>query len=204
MMANTQHVYAVQGDLITARHSSFTGYSLFANRRLLIDTCVFKGGGPNVTGSIELTNSVIVAGASQTAIGATSSDPDHPTSRIFNNTFIGGTVHCDNRTSGIPANFLFENNIFYQQDAFIVATPNGCIYGYNLITPVVNLGGNGNTTGDPMFADRNNDDFHLRPGSAAIDAADPADTSVDRDFDGTHRPQGTRSDIGAFEYIPAP
>lgn len=204
MESNTQHVSAVRGDIITARHSSFTGLSLFANRRLLVDTCLFQGTGPSVTGSIELTNSAIVAGPSQDAIETTSSDPDHPTSRILNNTFIGGTVHCDIQTTDPFTKFVFRNNIFYQQNTFVIATPNGCTYDYNLITPARSLGGNGNTTGDPMFVDINNHDFHLRPGSAAIDAADPLDTTTTRDFDGTHRPQGTRSDIGAFEYVPSP
>lgn len=201
--SNTEHVYAVQGYMITARHSSFTGSSLVANHRLLADTCSFQGAGPIVTGSIELTNSVIVAVPPQNALDATSSDPDHPISKIFNNTFIGGTVHCEAPATDPLANFVFENNIFYNQNSFQVITPNKCTYRYNLITPTVNLGGVGNTTGDPMFVDMNNHDFHLKPGSAATDAADPADTSITRDFDGTRRPQGTRSDIGAFEYVPA-
>lgn len=202
MESNTKNVYAIQGDIITVRHSSFTGRSLFANRRLLVDTCLFQGAGPSFIGSMELTNSVVVAGPLQDTIEATSSDPDHPISRIFNNTFIGGTVHCDIQTADPFTKTVFKNNIFYQQDAFVISTPNRCTYDYNLITPTRNLGGNGNTTGDPMFVDINNHDIHLKRGSAAIDAADPLDTTITRDFDGTHRPQGTRSDIGAFEYVP--
>jgi hypothetical protein len=115
-------------------------------------------------------------------------------SKIVNNTFFQGTVSC----SGVGAQFI--NNIFYNYTS-ITATPS-CAFQYNLVTPLKDLGGNGNTNGDPMFVDSAHGDFHLKLGSAAIDAGDPSLVSIDRDFDATHRPQGTRSDIGAFEYKP--
>ena len=50
--------------------------------------------------------------------------------------------------------------------------------------------GVGNVVGDPLFVDPNRD-FHLLPGSPAIDAADPSETDADR----------TRADMG-FYYTP--
>jgi hypothetical protein len=66
----------------------------------------------------------------------------------------------------------------------------------------MSIAGVGNTTGDPLFVEPANSNFHLKLGSAAIDAAGPAGLSTGRDFDGVMRPQGTRSDIGALEYVP--
>jgi hypothetical protein len=55
-----------------------------------------------------------------------------------------------------------------------------------------------------MFKDAASNDFHLKLRSAAIDAANPGDVFTGHDLDGVLRPQGTRSDIGAYEYLPAP
>ncbi len=49
------------------------------------------------------------------------------------------------------------------------------------------------------FTDYQSFDFHLKEGSSAIDAAND-DIAPDMDLDGIERPQGTKSDIGAYEY----
>jgi hypothetical protein len=62
-----------------------------------------------------------------------------------------------------------------------------------------------NIYADPLFAGAT--DFHLLPGSLAIDQADPASAIVE-DFDGSPRPTDgdgdgvARNDMGAFEYQP--
>jgi hypothetical protein len=189
-------IYGNTGTTVTIRRASFIDVSLVAFR-LVADTCFFHNGGPAIQGSVELTNSIIVAGSSTIAINISSSDPAHPVSKIINNTFVGGGIYCETSTAIVRQ---FSNNIFYNYS--MIQVVQGCTYQYNLAVPTVNLGGNGNTTGDPMFADIANGNFHLKAGSVAIDAADPAIVSIDRDYDGTHRPQGTRLDIGAFEYVP--
>ena len=70
-------------------------------------------------------------------------------------------------------------------------------------SPVVDLTGPGNIDVDPMFTGPS--DFHLLPGSPAIDAGDPADIGIVDDFDNGPRPldgngDGSRIiDMGAFE-----
>ena len=56
----------------------------------------------------------------------------------------------------------------------------------------------GNRTGAPRFVNLANRDLHLRPGSAAIGAGDPASAPA-TDFAGRHRPLGRRPDAGAYE-----
>ena len=60
--------------------------------------------------------------------------------------------------------------------------------------------GMGNKTGNPAFKDIANGDFHITPGSMAIDQA--AGTNVDIDIDGEHRPNGSGPDMGADELYP--
>ena len=50
-----------------------------------------------------------------------------------------------------------------------------------------------------MFADAMNGDFHLLAGSPGVDDASDGSILVDHDLDGSQRPQGAASDIGAYE-----
>ncbi|MCY3022274.1 MAG: right-handed parallel beta-helix repeat-containing protein [Planctomycetota bacterium] len=51
-----------------------------------------------------------------------------------------------------------------------------------------------------IFAGPTELDFHLKPGSPAIDAG--VDVGLDKDIAGTKVPQGNAPDIGAYEFVP--
>jgi len=57
-----------------------------------------------------------------------------------------------------------------------------------------------NVWGDPDFANPAGGDYHIRRGSAAVDAG--VDAGVTTDMDGDPRPVGAGFDIGADEYMP--
>lgn len=57
-------------------------------------------------------------------------------------------------------------------------------------------------SGDPLFTDLSDFDFTLQEGSPAINAG--TDVGLDSDHMGTSIPQGSSSDIGAYEFIITP
>lgn len=60
----------------------------------------------------------------------------------------------------------------------------------------------GNISADPLFASTANKNYHLRKGSACIDAGtDSVVTAGETDFDGNPRIYGAHVDIGCIEYI---
>jgi hypothetical protein len=63
--------------------------------------------------------------------------------------------------------------------------------------------GSGNRTGDPLFVDPIRGDYHLKPGSPAIDAGLANPAAAPSDLDGHARVQGKAPDLGAFETTPA-
>jgi hypothetical protein len=71
--------------------------------------------------------------------------------------------------------------------------------GTNLVGSITSLGGS--LTGDPRFANPAADDYHLGPGSAALNAG--VDAGVVTDFEGDPRPIGAAYDIGFDEWVPA-
>ncbi|RMF32625.1 MAG: hypothetical protein D6759_08050, partial [Chloroflexi bacterium] len=60
------------------------------------------------------------------------------------------------------------------------------------------LTGTVNLWGDPAFVDPDGGDYHLGPGSAAVDAG--VDAGVTTDIDGDRRPFGSAPDLGADEF----
>ena len=59
------------------------------------------------------------------------------------------------------------------------------------------IGGTNPVDGDPVFVDPNDGNYHIGPGSAAIDAG--IEAGVNFDLDGDSRPHGSAPDIGADE-----
>lgn len=77
----------------------------------------------------------------------------------------------------------------------------GGLYEYSCSFPLI--AGDGNISAEPLFADPDNDDFHLIPGSPCIDTGTNI-AAVTTDIDGTSRPlngsgAGATHDMGVYE-----
>lgn len=134
---------------------------------------------------------------------------------IVHNTFVdngAGNVACDQSPGQPQGQLLMElgamveasNNIFHSlgTEKYVdEQTAAGVLSGSN------NLYFGGGTppawdtapqSGDPLWVNLAQSDFHLSPGSPAIDHAAPSSVTVDHD--GVKRPVGSLPDIGAYEW----
>jgi len=132
--------------------------------------------------------------------------------KILNNTLFGNgaTALLINGSAQEVNNVEVKNNIFDLTDsnskAYHVVNAKGntsLVLQNNLYWPkpllLHKLSDPSPVIGDPRFANPAEKNFHLLPGSTAIDKGVPL-SDVSQDKDGIKRPQGTASDLGAFEF----
>jgi hypothetical protein len=115
---------------------------------------------------------------------------------------------------GNNSNMTFRNNIFYNPNNSAMtqyaATISGCVFDHNLVYPVSNVMNGSfpcsvtsNMTGsgpNPQFVNASAYNFYTQPGGAGVDAGVTL-SAVPYDYAGTTRPQGSSTDVGAYEYI---
>lgn len=111
-------------------------------------------------------------------------NPDATNIKVYNNIIADAQTEQMNVNSSVPtAQYVLERNLIY-----------------------VYKGASGNSRkgtnpieADPLFVNQAANDFHLKSGSPAINAANTAYVAT-KDFDGKSRPSGGGYDVGAFEY----
>jgi hypothetical protein len=111
--------------------------------------------------------------------------------KIYNNTIVNSFEWGIKFPSGETGVEVYDN---------IIASPTGRhVLNDEACTTYNNI--ESDEIGAVGFVDPDNNDFHLLPSSSAVDAG--SDTGfAPFDYDDVPRPQGSKSDIGAFEYVP--
>ena len=144
----------------------------------------------NDSGALDLkvVNNTIAGG--QYGILLEQSDGTEVTAAIANNAITGNSVAGLQINAANPqlVSLSEHHDLFFDNAADVVGDAPGA----------------GSIFDNPLYA--GGSDFHLQPGSPAIDAGDDASVPPDltTDLDGNPRIRGARVDIGAFETAPEP
>jgi hypothetical protein len=163
-----------------------------------------------VAATVDVDSSVLFAAGEDTAI-----DVNGSPSFTVRNSVIGGVSVADGGSVLFEYNTIysnagvvqaaspftgvtFRNNILVSTGTADSARCSSCTFVNNVVSPQ-STALPGNLIADPKFVNAGTD-FHLMPGSPAIDTADTA--TDDHDLDGTHRPYGSAADVGAYEFHP--
>ncbi len=212
-VANTRGCNAVDAHSNSGPQNSFSIHDNYiSNTRC---TAISLGTVDPSQGAVNVYNNVVVNSGTGPMPGGTSSQTlsysgiaiagSATASQVYNNTFynagaFGGTSAAAVRA---PGAVNLTNNIFYLVGNEWYVSPDSNLSYVNGTNNI--FFGNGSAPGmfsnsvssDPMFVNIANSDFHLLPGSAAIDAGTTVNLSTD--YDGALRPQGNGYDIGAYE-----
>jgi hypothetical protein len=138
-----------------------------------------------------------------------SSSPRLVHTTIARNGGQGEGVHVTNRLLPYSSVYLVNTILVNHRAGITVTSGNGAtleatLWGAGVWGNGTDWGGEGavttgtrNVWGDPRFVDPDAGDYHLAPGSWAIDRG--VDAGVTTDIDGDPRPGGCRPDVGADE-----
>jgi hypothetical protein len=166
-------------------------------------------------------NLVVDANYTGIRLGTTGGDGPRRDISIWNNTIHGATAHGGAGIYLVTTNIqgvVIQNNLVafspgtngqivaatdgalgeITVDHNLVSGPTECSLDYPACVELSEVRPE-NVTADPLLASPGTLDFHLLPGSPAIDTGLALPLVTD-DLDGTARPQGAAYDIGAFEW----
>ncbi|MDB4306208.1 hypothetical protein N9980_01425 [bacterium] len=180
----------VRGELIGHGIRVFTSRDTYIyNNTIIVDvngTGIYIGGGERYTDTLHFYSA---------------------NTRVFNNIFAVNPgqrlIHLDgdglSATEEMLASHQFDNNLYFGADSVIWFRE-----AFSLAEWQTTRGKDLNSlSAPPMFTNPTSHEYSLQTGSLAIDGGQDL-AKVTEDFTGTPRPQGLRTDIGAFESLASP
>ncbi|QTA87956.1 choice-of-anchor Q domain-containing protein [Desulfonema magnum] len=198
---------------VFSENSATNGGGIYNNAGSpVLTNCIFNGntatnGGGiyNDASSPVLTNCIFNGNSATSYGGGMCNNTRSP--RVANCTFYGNTASGGSGIYNISASPVITNSILWGNTGQIGNSSSSPGVTYSLVydeNPETVYPGTGNKNGDPLFADSAEGNFHLKPGSPAIDAGAGCSTP---DMDGVTRPQAVHEnacDMGAFEFTDQP
>jgi len=201
----------MNGPTAVVRRSSVDGWFGVDGVGLVVDSVV-KAHGPGqaaatadaVSGSspLRVINSTVVSSGGPALLSDSVQNPDGgpvgPNELVVTNSIARGATVDVQGTSTVqcPDGDVCDLGLLeIDHSDFATRSPAAGAPGGGII-----IVGAGNRAGDPLFADPVAGDYHLRAGSAAIDAGTVAPEALPADHDGLPRFQGTAPDLGAYEF----
>jgi parallel beta-helix repeat protein/predicted outer membrane repeat protein len=106
----------------------------------------------------------------------------------------GGAIYCDEESSPMIINCILWNNSpdeIYSENGTCSVTYSDIHGDYD---------GEGNIDADPLFVGSDMGNYYLMAGSPCIDIGNPTNAPLE-DREGVPRPQGSGTDMGAYEYV---
>ena len=186
-------------------HGTSRSMSISHPSSMSIDRTLIDGGGGiaavgGLTAAIQITNSVIANQTGNALQSINQAEVGMGRISVRFTTIINSSVSCP-QLSGLIGIY---NSIVLNQGSGAPAdtiSGAGCTVSYTTVFPqrTTLSGDHDKLDVDPLLKDPANGDYHLTSASPAVDAAGETGTP---DSDGAARPQGARSDTGAFELVP--
>ena len=163
------------------------------NNNIFANNVAEYGGAMEIYGAPRLFHNVIwnnVAGSG----GGIANFESYALPQIYNNIIVSNTATYTT-SNGWQGGGGIYNGTFFN---YVSLGDNNIVWGNEGLDYQEMVPGEHDIAADPLFVDPGNLDFHLQPGSPAIDAGNPAYDFGD-DVDGEQRPMGLAPDIGIDE-----
>jgi len=195
----------------TCTSSTCVGGGLYAEKTLRVNDTQFihntasQGGGlyHSNSGNARIVNTLFAGNIATSTLGAAMMLASPSRVEVIQTTIaspiaIGGSaIHVLIGTVSVTNTIIANHTIGISNTAGTVNQDYNLFFSNGSNTAGAVSGGVHSAAGDPKFLNAASDDYHLGPGSAAIDAG--ANAGVTTDFDGEARPQGSGFDIGFDE-----
>jgi hypothetical protein len=186
------------GGGISANATAISGARFIANQAG-IGGAVHQNGGGTIVNCLFARNDALAGVGEALSLAGGSPSIRHAT---IAGPALGSAIWVDGATAAVLNSIITSHGYGLERNAGSVMADHNLFQGNLADTQGASITNTHALSGDPRFVDPAMDDYHLQPGSAALDAG--PGIGVDTDADGDARPQGGGFDLGWDELLPVP